>query len=366
MQKNILILGGSRFIGYLMVSELIKKGHNVTVFNRQISIPPAPFPKTTKFIKGNRDSSKDLEYLFYQEYDAIIDFSGHTYNHVDLIIRKYSSKIGQYIFISTVGVYKEPCPNPITEESSLNIINKIMAENLLIDLKEKLPVTIFRPIGVFGPYDPCLAGLIFYRIINTFPILIGKNSNVKVTHLYVFDLIRALTLSINNPKTFGKIFNIAGDDKLNLIEFINLCGKICSIYPIIKHEEIVTKYNKIDFINKKRHVDFFTEWPKFNMICSNALVKKELKIEFTSLEKSLYKTYLWLIADKIRLNYFSLRGERYILNNQSVPFYQKGFWKTIDCSNSFINKFKQILKSVNLLRKIHQHFKSIMATRTKS
>ena len=51
MQKNILILGGSRFIGYLMISELIKKGHNVTIFNRQISIPPAPFPKPTKFIK---------------------------------------------------------------------------------------------------------------------------------------------------------------------------------------------------------------------------------------------------------------------------------------------------------------------------
>ena len=219
----------------------------------------------------------------------------------------------------------------------------------LIDLKEKLPVTIFRPIGVFGPYDPCLAGLIFYRIINAFPIPVGKNSDVRLTHLYVFDLIRAVTLSIDNSKTFGKIFNLSGDDDLTLIEFINLCGKICSINPIIKHEEMVAKYNNIDFIKKKRHVDFIVDWPKFNMICSNTLVKKELKIEFTSLEKSLHKTYLWLIADKTRLNYFSLRGEQYILNNKLVPFYQKSFWKTIDLSKSFMNKFKRILKSFSLL-----------------
>ena len=168
MQKNILILGGSRFIGYLMILELIKKGHNITIFNRQISIPPASFPKATKFIKGDRNSPKDIEYLFTQTYDTIIDLSGDTYNHVDLIARKYSSKIGQYIFISSVAVYKEPNPVPTTEESPRNTISKVMAENLLIDLKEKLPVTIFRPIGVFGPYDPCLAGLIFYRIINLY------------------------------------------------------------------------------------------------------------------------------------------------------------------------------------------------------
>ena len=125
------------------------------------------------------------------------------------------------------------------------------------------------------------------------------------------------------------------------------------------------KYNNIDFVKKKRHVDFFAEWPKFNMIPNNTLVKKELKIEFTSLEKSLHKTYLWLIADKKRLDYFSLRGEQYILNNQLVPFYQRGFWKTIDFSKSFINKFKQILKSVSLSRKIHHYFQNIMAKRTK-
>ena len=77
---NIGILGGSRFIGYLMLSELINEGHNVTVFNRQLSIPPDPFPEATKFVKGDRNCPIDLENLFTQSYDVIIDISGFTSN----------------------------------------------------------------------------------------------------------------------------------------------------------------------------------------------------------------------------------------------------------------------------------------------
>ena len=38
--------------------------------------PPAPFPKGVKFIKGNRDTPENLEYVFNQKYDVVIDISG--------------------------------------------------------------------------------------------------------------------------------------------------------------------------------------------------------------------------------------------------------------------------------------------------
>ncbi len=88
IQKNILILGGSRFIGYLMLSELTKGGHNITIFNRQLRIPPAPFPSSTRLVKGDRNCPSDLEYLFNQKYDAIIDISGYTPSHVEPILKK--------------------------------------------------------------------------------------------------------------------------------------------------------------------------------------------------------------------------------------------------------------------------------------
>ena len=112
MQKNILIMEDLQFIGYLMLSELIKEGHNITIFNRQLTISPAPLPKATRLIKGDRNCPQDLKYLFNQTYDAIIDISGYTPSHVEPFIRKYSSRIRQYIFISSTSVYKTPLPNP--------------------------------------------------------------------------------------------------------------------------------------------------------------------------------------------------------------------------------------------------------------
>ena len=371
MQKNILILGGSRFIGYLMLSELIREGHNITIFNRQLRIPPAPFPKGTKFVRGDRNRSEDLKYLFNQTYDAIIDISGFTPDHVEPIIKKYSSRIRHYIFISSTSVYRTPPPNPMIEESPRIFLkntyggNKALTEDLLLNYKKVLPVTIFRPQGVIGPYDPRIAGLIFYRIINRLPILIEKNTNVQENHLFVFDLIRAVTLSIGNSNAFGKIYNIAGDDKVTLIEFINLCGKICAITPTTKNKEMILKYKDINFTNKMRHFDFFSPWSEFDTVCSNSLVKKELKITFASLKETLLKTYSWLIEDKKRLNNFSLRDERYILYNLSIPFYLKYVWKIIDFFKSPINKLKQSLISIYFIRNTYHHFKNIISKRTR-
>ena len=120
-----------------------------------------------------------------------------------------------------------------------------------------------------------------------------------MNQLSVFDLIQAVTLSIGNSKAFGKIYNIAGDDNVTLIEFINLCGKVCSFSPTTKNKEMILKYKDIDFASQKRHFDFFDAWPEFDTVCSNSLVKKELmhlrqtlsKINNLSFQYYLTRTY---------------------------------------------------------------------------
>ena len=78
---------------------------------------------------------------------------------------------------------------------------------------------------------------------------------------------RAIENGVNLPWILETVLEIRKQSEIPII----LMGYI---NPIIKHEEMVAKYNNIDFIKKKRHVDFIVDWPKFNMICSNTLVKK--------------------------------------------------------------------------------------------
>jgi dTDP-D-glucose 4,6-dehydratase len=354
-----------------MLSELINEGHNVTVFNRQLSIPPDPFPEATKFVKGDRNSPIDLENLFTQSYDVIIDISGFTPKHVDPIISNYSSKIGQYIFISTSSVYKKPLAIPINEESPrVSLKNtyggdKALVENLLLNKQRELSVTIFRPSGVFGPYEPLMAGLIFYRIINGLPIFLGKNTNVQAQQLYVFDLIKAVSLSMGNPKAFGKTYNIVGDESLTLMEFIELCGKVCTKKPILKYLESVSQFNDLGFVTKKRHANYYAEWPESDVNYANNLIKQDLNNRFTSIEESLRNTYSWLKNNPHYLNYFSLRAEKYILYNRPVPGYYKIVWIIIDCLNNYHKKFKDKLRNYDLIRKNVHRFKNIRVTRLK-
>lgn len=372
MRKNILILGGSRFIGYFILCELIKQNQNVTIYNRQSTIPPVLFPKGVKFIKGNRNNPENLKYLFNQKYDVVIDISGFTPDHIKSVIGKYSAKIGHYIFISTTGVYKVPPINPIREGSPRNFLkntysgDKALAENLLLSYLKELPITIFRPQGIFGPFDPCLPGLIFYRILNKLPIMIGNNSNNQTNHLFIFDLVKAVSLSIENPKASRKVYNIADDDNLTLNAFIDLCGQICKITPIKKDEEFIKNNKDIKLIKTKRRVSFFTEWPDFNMVCDNSLIKKDLEINFTNLNESLQKTYNWLIENKTkRLNYFHLRGENFILKNMPVSLYKKFVWKLFDFINSTISNLKKVLRSIKFIINPYRKIKNIIVQRTR-
>ena len=50
---KILIIGGSRFVGPLLVNLLQKKGHKLTVFNRGTILEN--YPPSIKYVKGDRD-----------------------------------------------------------------------------------------------------------------------------------------------------------------------------------------------------------------------------------------------------------------------------------------------------------------------
>lgn len=159
--KRIALLGGTHFIGYHLLKSLYSHGHQITIFNRGITQPPIPLPREVEVIVGNRNSPKDYQKLFCKDFDVVFGLSGYNENHILPIVRDYQSSIGHYIFCSTPIVCKKSPSGLIDEESPRDFTrntyggDKALAEELLLsDWKtQKWPVTIFRPNGVFGPYD---------------------------------------------------------------------------------------------------------------------------------------------------------------------------------------------------------------------
>jgi 2'-hydroxyisoflavone reductase len=100
---NILILGGSNFVGYHIAEAALQGGHHVTLFNRGKSNPNA-LPQAEKLL-GDRDG--DLTPLACRRWDAAINTSGYVPRIVRKSAEALRDSVGHYHFISTVSVYAE-------------------------------------------------------------------------------------------------------------------------------------------------------------------------------------------------------------------------------------------------------------------
>ena len=98
---RILILGGTGFIGPHMVSEALRRGHDVTLFNRGRTNSKL-FPDLVTLI-GDRNNG--LDSLKGRRWDVVIDNSGYVPRHVADSARLLSAVSAHYIYVSTISAY---------------------------------------------------------------------------------------------------------------------------------------------------------------------------------------------------------------------------------------------------------------------
>lgn len=109
---NILILGGTAFLGIQLVNSSLKKNHDVTIFTRGLRNPDI-FPDIEK-LKGDR--AGDLSVLKGRKFDCVIDTSGHLPGVVRNSAELLKDNAEHYTFISSISAYKDFSENGINEE----------------------------------------------------------------------------------------------------------------------------------------------------------------------------------------------------------------------------------------------------------
>jgi 2'-hydroxyisoflavone reductase len=100
---DILILGGTGFIGPHEINYARSRGHNITMFNRGKTAPDM-FPDVEALI-GDRDDQ--LDSLKGRDWDAVIDNSGFFPRHARLSAELLHGHVGQYLFVSSISAYAE-------------------------------------------------------------------------------------------------------------------------------------------------------------------------------------------------------------------------------------------------------------------
>lgn len=107
---KVLILGGTRFLGRALVEEGLKRGHEITLFNRGTN--KEAFPEVEQLI-GNRDS--DVSLLENRKWDVVMDTCGFAPHQIKKIAAVLGDNIEHYTYISSISVYKDWVPLHITE-----------------------------------------------------------------------------------------------------------------------------------------------------------------------------------------------------------------------------------------------------------
>lgn len=117
---RLLILGGTRFIGYHLVQAAQARGHYVTLFNRGRH-DPTPLPGV-EHLHGDRDT--DLSALQDSidagvKWDAVIDTSGYVPRAVQATATLLRGVTERYVFISSASVYADFDASSIPEDHPL-------------------------------------------------------------------------------------------------------------------------------------------------------------------------------------------------------------------------------------------------------
>ena len=95
---NLLILGGTRFLGRHLVAAAHARGHEVTLFHRGNATD-------VETIRGDRH--RDLAMLRGRRWDAVLDPSGYLPRSVKAAAEVLADAVEQYVFISTISVYAD-------------------------------------------------------------------------------------------------------------------------------------------------------------------------------------------------------------------------------------------------------------------
>ncbi|UJP09062.1 NAD-dependent epimerase/dehydratase family protein [Microbacterium sp. KUDC0406] len=155
---EILILGGTAFLGRAIANEAVARGHDVTCLARGT----APAPERAAFVAADRDEEDGLAAVSGREWVAVIDVSRQP-GQVRRAVRDLDTR--HWVFVSTGNVYAafdrpeqsedaallDPLDGDVMESMEAYGPAKVTCEQLVSEAPSS--ATIVRPGLIGGPGD---------------------------------------------------------------------------------------------------------------------------------------------------------------------------------------------------------------------
>ena len=224
---NILVLGGSYFLGYRFVNLAVSKGHKVTVFNR--GTRPLNMEGVSE-IRGDRSRPEDLSKI-EGTFDATVDFCAYEKGDIQRVKDALGAGTGRYVFISTVDVYERGTGKPLDEsaafetrdfggEAGAYILGKVSLEKEIENIEDRC---VLRPSIIYGPGNYAPRENIYFKWISAAgQILEPAPSDGFFQMVNVSDVARAALEACTSDSFAGRAFNVTSSDTYTYEEFTHI------------------------------------------------------------------------------------------------------------------------------------------------
>lgn len=261
---DVLIIGGTRFLGVHLTEALLKGNQKVTLFNRGTQRNKYPYYEDVEWLIGDRYDENKFRSIFKdKKFDVVIDTCAYFPSDAELVVDVFRDKIGKYIFTSSIAVAQTkefdehmslPIPNRRlfdTTPDNTYAYNKTLIEEFLAEQFDKtgFPYISLRSAEINGPGE-IREWYYIERIRNgRQKILIPGSGENLVQPAYIDDIVQGFLLAIVKENAVGECYNITGDEIISVNQYVKLIAeelseriKTINIPYLIFRELIETKY----------------------------------------------------------------------------------------------------------------------------
>ena len=312
---NILILGGTSFLGPHQIAYAMGRGHSITTFTRGKTKPgiyKVLFDDVEALIG---DRANNLEALRNRKWDAVIDNSGHDIAWTQATAELLKDNVGLYLYTSSTGVYYPYLGGNIGEDTEVLLTEPegikdeemkmeywygVMKSNSEIEARKFFGderTIVVRPTYMVGPADQTDRFIYWpVRLPRGGEIMVPGKKNDPVQFIDVRDVADWMIRLIENQNA-GTYNAVGPKSKMDMHSFVK------EAHAALNSDASFVNIDDYEFL-RKQNVPYIIPWimPIENNYGS-ARIKNELAIAndltFTPLEKTVRDIHSWWYSDAV-------------------------------------------------------------------